>query len=58
MNRLAKAARIALLMLREIFDEASYARFLERNQMKSSPQAYAHFLRDRESAAAGRFRCC
>ena len=58
MNWLAHAARIAWLMLREIFDEAAYARFLERSQMASSPQAYDSFLRERESAAAKRVRCC
>lgn len=58
MNRLAYAARIAWQMLREIFDEAAYARFLERNQMSSSSGAYDQFLRERESAAARRVRCC
>jgi len=45
-------------MLREIFDEAAYARFLQRNQMSSSPHAYDSFLREREAAAARRIRCC
>ena len=58
MNRIAHAARIAWLMLREIFDETAYARFLECHQMSSSPHAYASFLRERESAAASRIRCC
>jgi hypothetical protein len=58
MNQLANAARIAWLMLREIFDESAYARFLDRNQMSSSPQAYASFLREKEAVAARRVRCC
>jgi hypothetical protein len=58
MNRLARAARIALEMLREIFDESAYSRFLLRNQMLSSPHAYDSFLREREAAAARRIRCC
>ena len=58
MSSLANVARIAWLMLREIFDESAYARFLDRNQMPSSPQAYASFLREREAAAARRVRCC
>jgi hypothetical protein len=58
MNRLARAARIALEMLREIFDESAYSRFLQRNQMSSSPHAYDSFLREREAAAARRIRCC
>jgi hypothetical protein len=55
MNRFAKAVRIALDTLREIFDEAAYSRFLQRNQMSSSPRAYDSFL---EAAAARRIRCC
>jgi len=58
MNRLARAARIVLEMLREIFDESAYDRFLQRHQMSSSPHAYDCFLRERESAAARRIRCC
>ena len=58
MKRLATASRIVLEMLREIFDEAAYARFLQRNQMSSSPHAYDSFLREREAAAARRIRCC
>lgn len=58
MNRLAHAARIALEMLREIFDEAAYSRFLQRHQISSSPHAYHSFLREREAAAARRIRCC
>ena len=58
MNRLSNAARIVWQTLREIFDEAAYTRFLDRNQMSSSPQAYASFLREREAAAARRVRCC
>lgn len=58
MNRLASAVRTAWLVLREIFDEAAYTRFLERTQMTSSQQAYDSFLREKESAAARRVRCC
>ncbi len=58
MNRLAQAARIAWLMLREIFDEAAYSRFLQQHQISSSPHAYDSFLREREAAAARRIRCC
>jgi hypothetical protein len=45
-------------MVREIFDEASYARFLRRAHMKSSPQAYAAFWRERDDGHARRPRCC
>lgn len=51
-------ARIALAALREIFDEAPYARFLQRTQTASSPQAYAAFRREHEHCHARRPRCC
>jgi hypothetical protein len=58
MTRIVKAARILLATLREIFDEAAYARFLRRSQMASSPAAYAAFWRERESSHERRPRCC
>lgn len=57
-GKIAIVTRIMIATLREIFDEAAYARFLQRQQMSSSPHAYASFLRERESAAARRIRCC
>jgi hypothetical protein len=45
-------------VLREIFDESAYARFLERRQLATSPQAYAEFLREREATGQRRPRCC
>jgi hypothetical protein len=47
-----------LAMLREIFDESAYARYLEKNQLSSSPEAYARFLREYELVKARRPRCC
>ena len=58
MNRIKQAARVLLATLREIFDEAPYARFLRRTQMSSSPAAYAAFCRERESGQARRPKCC
>ena len=58
MNSLLIAGRILLAALREIFDEASYSRFLRRQQTESSPQAYSAFWREREAAQARRPRCC
>ena len=58
MNRFAKAARILLAALREIFDESAYARFLSRTQMTSSPEAYAAFRHEFEEASARRPKCC
>ena len=48
----------ALAVLREIFDESAYARFLVRRELASSPLAYAEFLREIEHARARRPRCC
>jgi hypothetical protein len=45
-------------VLREIFDESAYTRFLERHGMPSSHAAYAEFLREREAARERRPRCC
>lgn len=47
-----------LAMLREIFDESAYTRYLEKNQLRSSPEAYAGFLREYELVKARRPRCC
>jgi len=44
--------------LREIFDEAAYWRFLERNRMEQSRESYAEFVRENETATARRPRCC
>lgn len=45
-------------MLREIFDEAAYARFLRRAGMVSSSEAYAAFRREFEEAKVRRPKCC
>jgi hypothetical protein len=45
-------------ILREIFDESAYARFLERNEVESSREAYVSFLRESEALRARRARCC
>jgi len=44
--------------LREIFDEAAYARFLNRAGIASSNEAYAAFRRESEEAKARRPKCC
>jgi hypothetical protein len=45
-------------MLREIFDESAYARFLSRQELTSSVEAYAAFMREAETAKTRRPRCC
>lgn len=58
MNRLQNAASILWSMLREIFDESAYTRFLLRTNMASTPAAYAAFWREREAIQSRRARCC
>jgi hypothetical protein len=58
MKRIAEIAQIFLAILREIFDEAGYARFLKRAALPPSRRAYAAFLRERESVVSRRPRCC
>ena len=58
MTRLIHAARIFVMTLREIFDEAPYARFLQRAQIPSSPAAYASFCQERDARQERRPRCC
>ena len=58
MSRLSKATRLVWAALREIFDEAAYARFLQRAGRPTSADAYAAFCRERECSSARRPRCC
>ena len=58
MNRLLHAGRILNAMLREIFDEAAYARFLKSANLRSSRLAYAAFCRERESIRARAMKFC
>jgi hypothetical protein len=51
-------AATALAMLREIFDEAAYARFLRRAGIASSSEAYAAFRREFEEVKVRRPKCC
>jgi hypothetical protein len=49
---------LIVAVLREIFDEAAYQRFLDRSHLESSPNAYATFRRENEQAKFRRPRCC
>jgi hypothetical protein len=55
---LSEMASMSLAILREIFDESAYQRFLERSQLESSPNAYAVFQQENEQAKSRRPRCC
>jgi hypothetical protein len=50
--------RTAAAALREIFDEAAYARFLDRAGIVSSREAYAAFRQECEEAKEPRPKCC
>ncbi len=56
--RLKSGCTLAMAVLREVFDESAYKRFLLRQQIVSSQSAYAQFLREQEVAKARRPRCC
>ena len=45
-------------MLREIFDESAYDRFLARTGNERSVASYRAFTRERESSLARKPRCC
>jgi len=56
--RLRTFFRMVLAVLREIFDESAYSRFLAQRGRVSSVTAYAEFLRETEQGRARRPRCC
>jgi hypothetical protein len=58
MKRITFCLRIVIAALREIFDEAAYARFLNRDGLTSSSEAYAAFRREFEEAKVRRPKCC
>ena len=55
---MTNGVRLLLAALREIFDEAAYARFLARTGQPSTRTAYAGFLRERAAQQERRARCC
>ena len=50
--------RTFLAMVREIFDENAYERFLQRTHAARSVESYGAFLREREMGMARKPRCC
>ncbi len=56
-SELLAALRTVTAVLREIFDESPYARFLARTGRASSGAAYAAFLQEK-SGGRPRPRCC
>lgn len=57
-ERAWRGIRLLRSVLREIFDESAYTRFLERRAVPSSRQAYADFLQEGQAARERRPRCC
>jgi len=45
-------------VLREIFDENAYARFLVRHRMSNTRESYALYLRESNLTRERRPRCC
>jgi hypothetical protein len=58
MTRFRQAVGTLRAILREIFDESAYERFLSRKQIASSPGAYAAFRQEFEDAKTRRPKCC
>ena len=56
MNALRNFGALLMAVLREIFDETAYARFLARESRQSSTAAYADFVQEKHSAPIR--RCC
>jgi hypothetical protein len=55
---LCQVGRTSAAILREIFDESAYSRFLARHQLTPSRDSYAAFWSEYERAKARRPRCC
>ena len=56
--RCKRFIRILRLTLSEIFDEAAYARYLQRSGVVASRQSYAGFLKEKHRAKSPTARCC
>jgi hypothetical protein len=58
MSRMARITALLMDILREIFDESAYQRFLALNGMASSRVAYAQFMRERDGIKMRTPKCC
>lgn len=58
LRRLKNVWSIIHAVADEIFDGSAYQRFLARTQSSHSAESYRAFMRERESAAAQKPRCC
>ena len=57
-TKLMQLRHIVVSMLREIFDESAYSRYLQRNAMAASSVAYGKFIREQSELKARRPKCC
>jgi len=53
-----RVLRLIVEVLREIFDESAYARFLQRQGEAGSRAAYAAFLAEQRCLRERRVKCC
>jgi hypothetical protein len=58
MAQVRSTLKTFLAILREIFDESAYARFLSRESRERCRESYAAFLRECETTLERRPRCC
>jgi hypothetical protein len=58
MRQIKVVLEVVLAMLREIFDESAYARYLARTGTVASRDSYGAFLAERRAAELRRVRCC
>ena len=57
-SRFTHALFTGVAILREIFDENAYHRFLARQNLISSREAFASFQREQACSQRHRHRCC
>ncbi len=58
MTKLRHIMNTLAAVLREVFDESAYARFLARTQAVRSRESYAAFLREIECRKHSTPKCC
>ena len=58
MQRVRAAGKVARDILREIFDESAYERFLVRNHLSACAETYATFCAEHNKSKGRRPRCC
>ncbi len=58
LDRVFSARDICVAVMREIFDENAYERFLVRSGQCRSVDSYREFIREGEAAMSRKPRCC